>query len=113
MTFAATLKETLRKDLQLEWRSKDAINSMLFFALLTVVIGVSTLALGIGAASLVSSARSGVAAGITAAVFTTLAFLAIRIQPLAVPFQDFVAIPKRRIFARRQFERKGLCLGWL
>jgi heme exporter protein B len=38
MSFAATLKETLRKDLQLEWRSKDAINSMLFFALLTVVI---------------------------------------------------------------------------
>jgi len=38
MTFAATLKETLSKDLRLEWRSKDAINSMLFFALLTVVI---------------------------------------------------------------------------
>jgi hypothetical protein len=47
------------------------------WGLLTIVIGVSTLALGIGAASLVSSARSGVAAGITAAVFTTLAFLAI------------------------------------
>jgi heme exporter protein B len=29
---------TLRKDLRLEWRSKDAINSMLFFALLVVVI---------------------------------------------------------------------------
>ena len=28
----------LRKDLQLEWRSKDAINSMLFFALLVVVL---------------------------------------------------------------------------
>ena len=38
MTFAATLKNTLSKDLRLEWRSKDAINSMLFFALLTVVI---------------------------------------------------------------------------
>ena len=29
---------TLAKDLHLEWRSKDAINSMLFFALLVVVI---------------------------------------------------------------------------
>jgi heme exporter protein B len=29
---------TLMKDLRLEWRSKDAINSMLFFALLVVVI---------------------------------------------------------------------------
>ncbi|GGH13133.1 heme exporter protein CcmB [Silvibacterium dinghuense] len=28
----------LRKDLRLEWRSRDAINSMLFFALLVVVI---------------------------------------------------------------------------
>ena len=32
------LFSTLRKDLRLEWRSKDAINSMLFFALLVVVI---------------------------------------------------------------------------
>ena len=29
---------TLIKDLRLEWRSKDAINSMLFFALLVVVV---------------------------------------------------------------------------
>ena len=29
---------TLAKDLRLEWRSKDAINSMLFFSLLVVVI---------------------------------------------------------------------------
>ncbi|HEY1463459.1 MAG TPA: heme exporter protein CcmB [Terriglobales bacterium] len=29
---------TLSKDVRLEWRSKDAINSMLFFALLVVVI---------------------------------------------------------------------------
>src|ERR1700731_4699780 len=29
---------TLMKDLRLEWRSKDAINSMLFFALLVVVV---------------------------------------------------------------------------
>jgi heme exporter protein B len=31
-------RATLRKDFRLEWRSKDAINSMLFFALLVVVI---------------------------------------------------------------------------
>src|SRR5581483_4845954 len=31
-------KVTLSKDLRMEWRSKDAINSMLFFALLVVVI---------------------------------------------------------------------------
>lgn len=37
-TLAAVLKSTLAKDLRLEWRSKDAINSMLFFALLVVVI---------------------------------------------------------------------------
>src|SRR5438046_10456613 len=29
---------TLMKDLRLEWRSKDAVNSMLFFSLLVVVI---------------------------------------------------------------------------
>src|SRR5689334_24125969 len=34
----AVTKATLAKDLRLEWRSKDAINSMLFFALLVVVI---------------------------------------------------------------------------
>jgi heme exporter protein B len=38
MTFSATLRNILTKDLRLEWRSKDAINSMLFFALLVVVI---------------------------------------------------------------------------
>ncbi|MGI9104243.1 MAG: heme exporter protein CcmB [Terriglobales bacterium] len=32
------LRSTLAKDVRLEWRSKDAINSMLFFALLVVVI---------------------------------------------------------------------------
>src|ERR1700739_3265160 len=31
-------RATLVKDLRLEWRSKDAINSMLFFSLLVVVI---------------------------------------------------------------------------
>jgi len=35
---ARVFHATLRKDLRLEWRSKDAINSMLFFALLVVVI---------------------------------------------------------------------------
>src|SRR5579862_6725905 len=35
--FAVT-RATLLKDLRMEWRSKDAINSMLFFALLVVVI---------------------------------------------------------------------------
>jgi len=29
---------TLKKDVRLEWRSKDALNSMLFFALLVVVV---------------------------------------------------------------------------
>jgi len=29
---------TLRKDIRLEWRSKDALNSMIFFSLLVVVI---------------------------------------------------------------------------
>ncbi|MGC2196716.1 MAG: heme exporter protein CcmB [Terriglobales bacterium] len=32
------LLATLTKDIRLEWRSKDAINSMLFFALLVVVV---------------------------------------------------------------------------
>ncbi len=35
---ASVLIATLAKDIRLEWRSKDAINSMLFFALLVVVI---------------------------------------------------------------------------
>lgn len=34
----AVTRATLSKDLRLEWRSKDAINAMLFFALLVVVI---------------------------------------------------------------------------
>jgi len=37
MTIGLT-RATLAKDLRLEWRSKDAINSMLFFSLLVVVI---------------------------------------------------------------------------
>jgi heme exporter protein B len=38
MTVLNILRVTLAKDLRMEWRSKDAINSMLFFALLVVVI---------------------------------------------------------------------------
>lgn len=38
MSIARTITLHLRKDLRLEWRSKDAANSMLFFALLVVVI---------------------------------------------------------------------------
>ena len=37
-SLSAVAKVTLAKDLRMEWRSKDAINSMLFFALLVVVI---------------------------------------------------------------------------
>jgi heme exporter protein B len=38
MSLAEITRVSLAKDLRLEWRSKDAINSMLFFALLVVVI---------------------------------------------------------------------------
>ncbi len=39
MSALATIaRTTLSKDLRLEWRSKDALNSMLFFGLLVVVI---------------------------------------------------------------------------
>jgi len=38
MTLARTVALHLRKDFRLEWRSKDAANSMLFFALLVVVV---------------------------------------------------------------------------
>ena len=38
MSFLAITRTTLQKDIRLEWRSKDAINAMLFFALLVVVI---------------------------------------------------------------------------
>jgi hypothetical protein len=50
------------------------------WGLLTVVVGVATLALGVGAATLITSSGRGgsqLAAGLTAAVFTALAFLAI------------------------------------
>src|SRR2546421_4904410 len=38
MTLWSVTLATLRKDIRLEWRSKDALNSMLFFSLLVVVI---------------------------------------------------------------------------
>jgi heme exporter protein B len=38
MSFIAITRATLEKDIRLEWRSKEAINAMLFFALLVVVI---------------------------------------------------------------------------
>ena len=38
MSFLAITRATLAKDIRMEWRSKDAINGMLFFALLVVVI---------------------------------------------------------------------------
>src|SRR2546426_4373482 len=37
-TITNIARASLSKDLRLEWRSKDAINSMLFFALLVVVV---------------------------------------------------------------------------
>jgi len=38
MSFLAITRATLEKDVRLEWRSKDAINGMLFFSLLVGVI---------------------------------------------------------------------------
>ena len=38
MSFLAITRSTLSKDIRLEWRSKDALNAMLFFGLLVVVI---------------------------------------------------------------------------
>jgi len=38
MSTMRTAASTLKKDLRLEWRSKDAFNAMLFFALLVAVI---------------------------------------------------------------------------
>ncbi len=37
-TLWSVMSATLKKDIRLEWRSKDALNSMLFFSLLVVVI---------------------------------------------------------------------------
>lgn len=49
------------------------------WGLLTTLVGVSTLALGVGAIAMIARAggRGEVAAGLTAAIFTTLAIIAI------------------------------------
>jgi hypothetical protein len=54
----------------------------IIWGLLTALVGISTLALGVAAVALITSASRGggggqVAAGLTAAAFTTLAFMAI------------------------------------
>ena len=38
MTYLRHVFDHLRKDLRLEWRSRDSINGMLFFSLLVVVV---------------------------------------------------------------------------
>ena len=38
MSYLGHVLVHLRKDLQLEWRSRDSVNGMLFFALLVVVV---------------------------------------------------------------------------
>ena len=38
MNYLRHVLDHLRKDLRLEWRSRDSINGMLFFALLVVVV---------------------------------------------------------------------------
>jgi hypothetical protein len=67
------------------------------WGLLTTLVGVSTLALGIGAVAMIASASrdgdaSGFAAGVTAAVFTALAIIAI-VWGLA---HVLVGVPLRR-----------------
>lgn len=78
------------------------------WGLLTVVVGVSTLALGVGAIAMIASASGGgsqVAAGITAAAFTTLAFIAMLWGTAHV----IVGVPLRR---RRPWSRlMALMLG--
>lgn len=68
----------------------------LIWGTLTMLVGVSTLALGVAAIALVASASRGgggqVAAGLTAAAFTTLALIAIAWGLAHV----VVAIPLRR-----------------
>jgi len=82
----------------------------IIWGLLTALVGVSTLALGIGTVALIASAgRSGgggqVAAGVTAAIFTTLAVIAIAWGAAHV----VVGVPLRR---RRPWARLvALTLG--
>jgi hypothetical protein len=79
------------------------------WGLLTTLVGLSTLALGVGAVALIASAGRGgggqVAAGITAVAFTTLAVIAIAWGIAHV----VVGVPLRR---RRHWSRVlGLMLG--
>jgi hypothetical protein len=74
------------------------------WGLLTTLVGVSTLALGVGAVALITSASRGsggeVAAGVTAAAFTALAIIAILWGTAHV----VVGVPLRR---RRPWSRLG------
>jgi hypothetical protein len=79
------------------------------WGLLTTLVGVSTLALGVGAVALITSANRGeggqFAAGLTAAVFTALAVIAILWGTAHV----VVGVPLRR---RRPWSRiMALMLG--
>jgi hypothetical protein len=78
------------------------------WGVLTTLVGVSTLALGIGAAALITTASQGgggVAAGLTAAVFTALAVIAMLWGAAHV----VVGVPLRR---RRPWARlMALMLG--
>jgi hypothetical protein len=79
------------------------------WGLLTILVGVSTLALGVSAVALIPSASrggaGGFAAGVTAAVFTTLAIIAILWGSAHV----VVGVPLRR---RRSWARlMALMLG--
>jgi hypothetical protein len=79
------------------------------WGLLTTLVGVSTLALGIGAVALITSASRGgagqVAAGVTAAAFTALAIIAMLWGAAHV----VVGVPLRR---HRPWSRLGaLTLG--
>jgi hypothetical protein len=78
------------------------------WGLLTVVVGLSTLALGVGAVALIASAGRGggsqVAAGITAAAFTTLALIAIAWGAAHV----VVGVPLRRRTPRSRLLALGL-----
>jgi hypothetical protein len=81
----------------------------IIWGLLTALVGVSTLALGVGAVALIASAARGgggqVAAGLTAVVFTTLAIIAILWGAAHV----VVGVPVRR---RRPWSRLiALMLG--
>jgi len=66
----------------------------IIWGLLTTLVGVSTLALGVAAAALITSrgGDSQLAAGVTAAAFTTLAIMAIVWGVIHV----IVGVPRRR-----------------